>query len=148
MDLPFKTLLVSTDFSPLGNAALPLAFRLAKDHGARLTLATVLEVPPSPNPMYAHYYPIPTPEQKDKARTDAHAALKALASGPMAAGVAWDAVVLEGEPAAELADWATKHTVSALVIASHGRTGLKKLILGSVAERVLRQTTCPIVLVR
>ena len=66
----------------------------------------------------------------------------------LASGVAWEPVILEGDPATELCRYATDHKVSAVVISTHGRTGVKKLLLGSVAERVLRGTRGPIVLVR
>jgi nucleotide-binding universal stress UspA family protein len=148
MDLPFKSLFVTTDFSPLGNAALPVAFRLAKDHGAKLVLATVLEFPPPPNPMYAHYYPTPTPEQKAAASAAALGALKALAPASLAAGVEWEPVVLEGDPATELCHAVARRGASLVVISSHGRTGLKKVLLGSVAERVLRGTHTPVLIVR
>jgi nucleotide-binding universal stress UspA family protein len=148
MDLPFKTVLVSTDLSPFGNAALPVAFRLARDHGARLLVATVLEFPPAPNPMYAHYYPMPTNEQKAAARAAARAALGALVPAALAAGVTWEPAVLEGDAAQELCRYAKEQAVSLVVISTHGRTGLKKLVLGSVAERVLRGTTGPLLLVR
>lgn len=148
MDLPFKTVLVSTDFSPLGNAAMPLAFRLAHDHKCKLVVATVLEFPPAPNPMYAHYYPMPTPKQKAEARAKATKALEAIVADAHPKGVACELAVLEGDPATELAAYAKAHKVSAIVMSSHGRTGMKKLLLGSVAEKVLRHTTCPVLLVR
>lgn len=148
MDLPFKTVLVTTDFSPLGNAALPVAFRLAKDHHARLLVATVLEFPPPPNPMYAHYYPMPTPEQKHTARAAALTAMKALVPDALASGVAWEPTILEGDAATELCRFASDHAVSVVVMSSHGRSGVKKMLFGSVAERVLRGTHCPVLLVR
>ena len=148
MDLPFKTVLVTTDFSPQAHLALPVAFRLAKDHHARLLVATVLEFPPPPNPMYAHYYPMPTPEQKHAARAAALTAMKGLVSDALATGVAWEPVILEGDAAPELCRYADDHAVSLVVISTHGRTGVKKLLLGSVAERVLRGTHVPVLLVR
>lgn len=148
MDLPFKLVLVSTDFSPLGNAALPVALRLAHDHKCRLVVATVLEFPPPPNPMYAHYYPMPTAKQKTTARAKATKELEGLVAGLSPKGVACELEVLEGDAAAELAAYATAQKASVLVMSSHGRTGVKKLLLGSVAEKVLRHTTCPVLLVR
>jgi len=148
MDLPFKTVLVSTDFSPLGNAALPVAFRLAKDHHARLLVATVLEFPPPPNPMYAHYYPMPTEAQKHTARSAALTAMKSLVPDALASGLPWEPVILEGDAATELCRYANDHAVSVVVISTRGRTGVTKLLLGSVAERVLRGTHVPVVLVR
>jgi nucleotide-binding universal stress UspA family protein len=70
----------------------------------------VIDARPTPNPLYAHYYPIPTPEQ---------------------------ILRIAAEPKASL-----------IVIAARGRTGLSRLALGSVAERVIREAPCPVRVVR
>jgi nucleotide-binding universal stress UspA family protein len=148
MRLPFETVLVTTDLSPIGDAALPVAFRLARDHGARLLLLSVVETPPAPNPLYAHYYP--TPDEATVAR-DLAALRKALeqrVDPDVARGIAWEPRVAEGCPAAEIARAAAETNTSLLVMATHGRAGLKEFLLGSVAERVLKTTTCPVLLVR
>lgn len=148
MPIRFRTILVTTDFSPLGDAAIPYALRLAKDHGARLLVATVVEVPPPPSPLYAHYYPSPTPAQREEARRSAAKGLTACLSSEDAAGVDVEKVILEGNPAGEIAALAKARDVSALVISTHGRSGLRHFLLGSVADSLLGATSCPVLLVR
>lgn len=55
---------------------------------------------------------------------------------------------LRGEPAQELVDYASKNPVDLIIMSTHGRTGLGHLVLGSVAERVVRTATCPVVTVK
>lgn len=148
MQLPFETVLVTTDLSPLGDAALPIAFRLARDHGARLLLLSVVETPPPPNPLYAHYYPTPDAEEIARGIAAVRETLDQRVDPSTARGVRWEPVIVAGEPAAEIARVAAEANASLLVIASHGRTGLSQCLLGSIADRVLRATMCPVLLVR
>lgn len=148
MMLPFKTIVVPTDFSDLANAAIPVAFALARDHKARVVLVHVLEAIVIPNPLYATYYPMPTPEQMRKAESASAEALKKLVPAEHRDKVEVTALAVHGEPASELGRIAREEMASLIVIASHGRTGLKHLVLGSVAERVLRAASCPVLIVR
>ena len=150
MDLDIKTVLVSTDFSELGDRAIPYAFRLAKDHGAAVILVHVLEAAPTPNPLYAHYYPIPTPEQVKKAESAAMEELRRRVPEEhrRRASAAVDTRVMHGEPSLEILRIAGEKKASLIVISTHGRTGLQHLALGSVAERVIRRAHCPVLVVR
>lgn len=53
-----------------------------------------------------------------------------------------------GEPSSEIVDYAQKHNINLIVIASHGRTGLNRFLIGSVAERVARHAKCPVLIWR
>ena len=142
------TVLVTTDLSPLGDAALAHAAALAKAHGARLVLLSVVETPAPANPLYAHYYPTPTPAKVAKARAKLVQELEGRAKGLRAKDLEVECVAVDGDPAAEIIRAAKDRKAKALVISTHGRTGLKHFLLGSVAERVLKSTTCPVLLVR
>lgn len=148
MTLPYTTILVTTDFSPLADAALPVALRLAKDHGARLLVQSVIETPPPPSPLYAHYYRIPSPEEIEKTKAEVRERLAARLPADAVKGVKVEMIVSEGDAATEIARVAREQGASLLVIATHGRTGVKHFLLGSVAERVLRKTSAPVLLVR
>jgi universal stress protein A len=124
MSIPFQTILVTTDLSPLGDAAIPYAVRLAKDHGAKLVVATVVEIPPSPNPLYAHYYPSPTSAQRETARRAAAKGLTECLASQDAPGIRIERAILEGDPASEIVALAQSLAASLLVISTHGRTGL------------------------
>src|SRR6266542_4392971 len=108
MILTFKRVLVTTDFSEAGDAAVPHAFRVASDHGAEVVLCHVIETPPTPNPLYAHY----SPTELYRTR------------------------VVDGDPVARILEVTRQEEADLLVIATHGRTGLKHFFLGSVVERV------------
>lgn len=140
--------LVTTDLSPLGDEALAHATELAKALGLSLVLLSVVEVPSTPSPLYAHYYPIPTPAQLAESHKKLEGELARRAERAQAAGVKVEVQVREGEPAAEIVKAAGALAPAMLVISTHGRTGLKHFLLGSVAERVLRGTKCPTLLVR
>ena len=63
-------------------------------------------------------------------------------------GSVFSYAVLEGKPAAMLADYATKNAVDLIVIASHGRSGVGRWLMGSVAERIVRTSCVPVMIVR
>ncbi len=148
MTTPPKSVLVTTDLSPLGDAALPHAITLAKGIGARMLLLSVVEKPLPPSPLYAHYYPTPTPAELESARGPLRKELERRAREHATSGVPIEVLVVDGDPATEIANVAKDRGVEMLVISTHGRTGLRHFLLGSVAERVLKATTCPVLLVR
>ncbi len=151
MEESFKRILVTTDFSEAGDHAIGHAFRMAADHGAEVLLLHVVETAVTPNPLYAHYYPtdLLTPEVRTRAENEAREALLARVpkSGPMAA-VPHRPVVMHGMPAEDIIRAAEEHEVDLIVISTHGRAGLKRFILGSTAERVIRHVHCPVLVVR
>jgi nucleotide-binding universal stress UspA family protein len=142
------TVLVTTDLSRLGDAALPHAAALARAHGARLVLLSVVETPAPPSPLYAHYYPPPPPAEVSRGRARLLQELEKRAKGLAKAGVKVQCVVSDGDPAAEIIRAAKALRAKAVAISTHGRTGLKHFLLGSVAERVLKGTKVPVLLVR
>lgn len=143
-----QTVVVSTDFSDYGDAALPHAFGLAREHGARVVMVHVIDARPTPNPLYAHYYPIPTPEQMQEAEASASEALWARIPDDLRDGGRIETQVGQGAAAPEILRIAAEQKASLIVIATRGRTGLARIALGSVAERVIREAPCPVLVVR
>ena len=74
--------------------------------------------------------------------------LKALAAKAKKAGVRATARVLEGDPSEQIVRAAHARRADAVVIGTHGRTGLQRFFIGSVAEHVIRKAACPVVVVR
>lgn len=147
----FKRVLVATDFSRLGDAAIPYAFRLAADQKAEVVLCHIVEIPLTPNPLYAHYSStqLYRPEARRQAEERAHQALLERApKDPSFAAVPLRACVGHGEAVSELIRLARAEGADLLVIATHGRTGLKHFVLGSVVERVIRHAHCPVLVIR
>jgi nucleotide-binding universal stress UspA family protein len=135
--LALHTILHPTDFSPNAEYALRLACSLARDYDARLVLLHV-SIPPSgpievlpPNPNESAESQelllgkLPWPETPD-------------------AGVRVEHRVAEGQPADEILRLARKVSCDLIVMGTHGRTGLNRLLHGSVAEEVLRKAPCPV----
>ena len=150
----YRKVLVTTDFSPLGNAAVPHAYAVLATRGGSVTLCHVVEVPGLPNPLYAHYSPgrVLSGEEREEFRRTLRRSLEELvpeeARGQ--AVVATEVRVVETEVAVHeaICQEAKALDVDLIVMASHGHSGLARMLLGSVAERVLRSADRPILIVR
>ena len=142
-----KHILVTTDFSELSDLAIEPAAALARKLGAKLTLAHVLgaEQPPKPNPN-APYYKVAKSlwEADQELETQARASLQERASAQ--AGVDAAVALGRGEPVQGVLELAKAKGADLIVISSVGRTGLKRLILGSVAEEMARSSPIPVLI--
>ena len=144
--LRIDRILVPIDFSEPAALALAHARALAATHRARLDLLHVVEEPTFPAmysaAMHELYGRVPDVRQQ------ALDALKAL----LAEGEEPDAVsglhVVKGRAADEILRFTTAHDIDLIVMASQGLTGLEHLVLGSVAEKVIRHAPCPILVVK
>jgi nucleotide-binding universal stress UspA family protein len=141
--LPFKKILCPTDFSEPAFTALKRAEELARHFAAELIVAHV--IPPVPGPhMYADSplatsFDVPMFQQELAIR--AEQMLKNLVSHHK---VGTRNLVSTGEAAPEILRIAAEEHVDLIVIASHGLTGWRRLVFGSVAEKVVRQAPCPV----
>jgi nucleotide-binding universal stress UspA family protein len=79
-------------------------------------------------------------------RSEVKAALEGIV--PTTAGVVYAHHFIEGEPSARICALAESEDIDLIVMSSHGRTGLLRLVMGSVAENVLRHATCPVLIIR
>lgn len=138
--LPIRTILYPTDFSESARSAFALACALARDYKAELVIAHV--VPPghvfAPNGIA-----IPFPAEEPY---EARAQLAKL--HPTEPGVQADHRLLEGDPAEQILKLAASIKADVIVMATHGTSGLTRLLVGSVAESVMRQAECPVLTVR
>lgn len=133
-------ILFPTDFSHTGDAALTLASVLARDMGARLLIVHV-EEPPMAYGAGDMYYGIGEPATED---------LKRMLDEvrPTDPAVSYEHHLTTGEPASAIIDLAEKENVDMIVMGTHGRTGLYRLLMGSVAEAVVRRAACPVITYR
>jgi nucleotide-binding universal stress UspA family protein len=138
--LQIRTILHPTDFSEPSQAAWELACALARDYNARLLIVHVY----SPAPVYApDGIAIPFPQEEPAALQARLAAIR-----PSDERIAYEHRLLEGEPAEKILELAQKEPVDLIVMGTHGTTGLARLLVGSVAESVLRKAPCPVLTVR
>jgi nucleotide-binding universal stress UspA family protein len=136
----YKRMLVPLDGSPLAEGVLPHAQALAISLGAELVLLRVA---------FAHVLPAGDPIQAQAAAVqEAEDYVTALAQRLQAQGLRAAAKVRYGDPVEEILDHVVWDHIDLIAMATHGRTGLKRVVLGSVAEAVLRRTSVPMLLVR
>src|SRR5689334_22964633 len=128
---PIHTILHPTDFSERSAYALQLACSLARDYQARLVVLHVAEPPPPP---YEQGVMLPMPEHvEDEARAD----LERLELP--ADDVRAERRLEKGDPVAQTLRVARELHADLIVMGTHGRTGLARLLMGSVAEHVVRR---------
>ena len=163
--MPYTHILAATDFSTLANEAVAQAFEEAVHHQAALTLIHVLQ-----HPHTETYYVRGTREEREALATElgmsvpsrqapvppvtirrdyVEAALTQLRDlVPLSFTGRWDVAVESGHPADEIVRVAQERNVDLIMLGTHGRTGLAHVLLGSVAEKVVRSASCSVLVVR
>lgn len=139
-----KNILFPTDFSEYNDAALEYATRLAAESGATLHLVHVHDTRDLSTAMGEASYLYAS--KWDDERRRAEDRLKRIT--PKDPAVAYEHHALLGLPDAEIVGFAADHKVDLIVMASHGRSGLSRLVMGSIAEGVMRKATCPVLVVK
>jgi nucleotide-binding universal stress UspA family protein len=136
-----KRILHPTDFSEQSRHAFRLAGALAGDYGAKLLLVYV-----KPLPVVAPTEVVTLPPEPQDYHDTLRDQLDALK--PEDPRVAVERYLLIGDEAAEIIDLAKEEGCDLIVMGTHGRTGLGRLLLGSVAEQVVRKAPCPVLTVK
>lgn len=132
----FTKIVHPTDFSSASDAALDLALELAKEHGAEIVLLHVIDEP--------HLLQ----EEERAAERQKEAEGRLLDLRGRCDGISCSCAVEIG-PAAQTIVWfAWEHGADLIVMGTHGATGFKHTYIGSVAEKVIRHTRCPVLVVR
>jgi nucleotide-binding universal stress UspA family protein len=135
--LPIRTILHPTDFSDRSQNALHLAAALARDYGARLVVLHVM----SRRAVAFGEGVIPPDPAEDRRETQDQLDRLVVPGGDPAA----DRRLMESEdPAGVIVRVARELPADLVVLGTHGRTGLARVVLGSVAEQVLRRAPCPV----
>ena len=146
----WKTILVPHDFSSPANHALALARDEAKAHGAKLILLHVIDLPTSIKPDTV-IVPDPTGAPinvKDYAVRMAEEHLADLSARVAKDGVTPATFIRIGKPEDEIVRFASENGVDLIAMGTHGRTGLAHMLVGSVAERVVRMSKCAVLTIR
>jgi nucleotide-binding universal stress UspA family protein len=143
----FTRIFVPLDGSPRAEQALPVAARIARATGGTVVLARVVSVAPKLNP----YFVLPPAEPPGLTIEVLEAAqdyLTRVAHSDVLAGIDPVTVVLKGLAAHELLDEIDAQRADLVVMTSHGRTGLSRWVLGSVAQHVARYAKVPVLVLR
>lgn len=144
--LAIDTILHPTDFSERSEYAFRLACSLGRDHGARLV---VLHVAVPPHVGYLEGVPVvqeePAENYSEKMWEEFH---RMESLDPNVRDLRIETQMIEGDPAAEIVRAANELPSELIVMGTHGRTGLSRLLMGSVAEQVMRKAPCPVLIVK
>ena len=145
MAIEIRTILVPIDFSANAQAVLEWGAHLAEEHGSRIVLLHVYHLPVDFQQLEGAYLP---PDFWTQVKADAVENLERSAAPLRVRGLAVETVVREGYPATAIEEEAKQREADLIVIGTRGHTGLKHLLLGSVAERVVQKAPCPVLAVK
>ena len=138
-----QTVLYTTDFSDSSKSAFPLAYSLARDHGARLI---VLHVLPSGTYEIVNLAQLGQGESAQQFEADIRHDLQRIQAPDDR--VAMEYKLAKGDPAASIIQVAEETACDLIVLGTHGRTGLRRALMGSVAEHVMRSAPCPVLVMK
>ncbi|MFW5708705.1 MAG: universal stress protein [Chloroflexota bacterium] len=145
-----KHILVPLDGSEVSERALEFARQVVGRDG-RITLLTVVDLPEYPTAMFypagIASYDVNVEKMQDQLVPQADAYLQKTADTLRAAGYHVDLTTVIGEPASSIVEQADEYNVDAIVMSTHGRSGLSRWLFGSVANKVLSGTRRPILIV-
>ena len=136
-----RSILYATDFSKPSTAALPYALSIARKYGSTLFVVHVVSVSPFP-----HSSPtIALQAITDQAVREAKTAAKDL--GPQLGGIPHEIVLRSGDIWKEIGALVAEKRIDLVVVGTHGRTRVSKVLMGSVAEKIFRHASCPVLTV-
>jgi nucleotide-binding universal stress UspA family protein len=144
--LPIRRILFPTDFSEYADHAWSYALTFAQEFGAEVHLLHVVAPPPRLAEAYAVNF---DPEKMIKALAgEANASMDRMVEAAKSRGLIFHREVRVGVDFREIIDYVVKHDIDLVVMATHGRTGLAHALLGSVAEKVVRKSPCPVLTIK
>jgi universal stress protein A len=138
-----KKILFPTDFSEFNDAALEFASRLAAESGAVLYIVHADDMEQIAAVMFDAGYGFPSDAET---RQVLHRKLEKVI--PTVPGVTYQHCYLRGTATGEIVGFVEQQGIDLIVMASHGRSGLSRVLMGSTAENVMRQAPCPVLIVK
>ena len=139
----FKKILFPTDFSESAENASHYAISLAQKYGGKIYAVHVIE------PFtYTVDFGIDYSAQYKEMETSAKKLLNEIVASLKKSKIDVEGVLLSGEPFVEIIKYAKKKQVNLIIMATHGRTGIEHMLMGSVAEKVVRKSPCPVLSIK
>lgn len=145
VQVPQRLILVPVDFSDCFLAGLKYAVRFARDVGARILVLHVADLGPVMMTTGCGNYDSPTYIKAARRRTDDQ--MRAFLKRVDFDGVSVDTSAVAGYCPAAIYEAAAKQGANLIIISTHGRTGLRRMLIGSVAEATVRSAACPVLVV-
>jgi nucleotide-binding universal stress UspA family protein len=146
--MEINSILLPTDFSECGNYALSYAASLARKFKASIICLNVIEPIVSTVGYSGMTEPLPIADITEQLEDSAGRELPKLAECEECSGLDIEELVVHGDAASEIVRVGRERNVDLIVIASHGRTGLGRILFGSTAEAVVRHASCPVLVVK
>jgi universal stress protein A len=140
MEFPFKKILAPVDFHEHAMGALEVAKNIAQVNDGTVTL---LHVVPMDEPIGGKVY-----EEDFKKQAEKDGVRLAELAAKNMQGIKYEVLTEIGDPATAIIDTAAKKAVGVIVMGTHGRKSLMRIMMGSVAEDVLRHAPCPVIVYR
>jgi nucleotide-binding universal stress UspA family protein len=145
--MQIRTILVPTDFSEYAEYAFPWALQMAADWQAKLVLFHAA-APISPLAFPDSVYLPELQRLETDMLADAEKRMATFVEKKGSSAVVVETRVVVGEPVSEICQAVGREQADLIIMGSHGRTGLAHVLLGSVAERVIRHASCPVLVAR
>jgi nucleotide-binding universal stress UspA family protein len=145
MKIDIQLILVPIDFSDQADAVIEWATHMAEEHSSKILLLHVYHLPVEFQQLEGAYLP---PDFWSNVKKEAEQQLATHTQQIRKHDVEVEALVREGYPATIIIEEAESHQANLIVIGTHGHTGLKHLLLGSIAERVVQKAPCPVLTVK
>lgn len=136
----WERILIATDGSRYSQAAAMKALDFAQAYGSALTVVSVVDVPPE---FYGE-----APNAVEALINNARRYVEKVSELAEAAGIKVDTYVKEGEVYETIVGLVPEHKIDMIMMGSHGRTGLRRLLMGSVAEKVIGHAPCPVLVAK
>jgi nucleotide-binding universal stress UspA family protein len=143
---PFRNILFPTDFTPHARAALKYAAAFAREGGGRVVLFSVQSGSVPANLLTLPERVLDEPDQRWLQQLQVE--VRSLLDDPMLDGLEVEPVIIEGEPAPEIARAVREFNIDLVTIVTHGRRGLSRALWGSTAEEIIAEATCPVLTIR
>src|SRR6266446_4357324 len=143
---PFRNILFPTDFTPRARAALKYAAAFAHSGGGRVVLFSVqsASVPPNLLTLPERVFE----EQENRWLLQIRTEVRDLLVDPLFDGLEVEPVIVEGEPASEIAKAVRDYDIDLVTVVTHGRKGLSRALWGSTAEEIIAEAPCPVLTIR
>jgi nucleotide-binding universal stress UspA family protein len=144
--MPFRNILFPTDFTPHARAALKYAAAFARESGGRVVLFSVQDAPAP-----ANLLTLPErvfEEQENHWLLQLRNEVKSLLADRLFEGIEVEPVIVEGEPATEIAKAVRVYDIDMVTVVTHGRRGFGRALFGSTAEEIIAEAPCPVLTIR
>ena len=144
-DKTCRQILIATDGSKAAEDAAYLGIKFARQYGAKVYAVYVINVTAYDSIIMDESWTIEKCEECEK---KGHKATSSVEEKAKFAGLEAESIILKGNPAEKILDFANEHDIDMIVVGSLGKSGIERFAMGSVSEKVVRHAKVPVLIVR